>query len=79
MYKLAPGGGFQVLYNFCSLPNCADAAVPITLANDGNFYGVADTTFFRITPQGVWSAIGTLSQSVWRLSAQVQLRKKPFT
>lgn len=78
LYKLASSGGFQVLYNFCSLPNCADAAVPITLANDGNFYGVADTTYFRITPQGVWSAIGTLSQSVGLSVRLIQARDGNF-
>jgi len=64
MYKLTRTGSFQVLYNFCSLPSCLDAATPLVLSSDGNFYGVAYKTFFRITPQGVWSRIATLSQSL---------------
>jgi len=63
MYKLARTGQFQVLYNFCSLPACADGPGPITLAPDGNFYGVSGETFFRITPQGVWAQLGRLPQS----------------
>ncbi len=64
MYKLSRNGSFQVLHNFCSQPNCLDAAVPITLGSDGNFYGAAYSVFFRITPQGTWTQISTLSQNV---------------
>jgi uncharacterized repeat protein (TIGR03803 family) len=64
MYKLARTGSYQILYNFCSLPGCPDAPVSITLASDGNFYGAGYTTFFRITPQGRWTQISTLPQSV---------------
>jgi uncharacterized repeat protein (TIGR03803 family) len=62
VYKLARTGQFQLLYNFCSLPNCPDGPAPLTLANDGNFYGVSGTTFFRITTQGAWTQLGTLPQ-----------------
>ena len=64
MYRLARNGNFQIAYNFCSQPGCPDGPAAITLANDGNFYGAYLTTFFRITPQGVWTHIATLSQSV---------------
>jgi uncharacterized repeat protein (TIGR03803 family) len=60
MYKLARNGSFQVLYNFCSLANCPDGAGPLTLANDGNFYGGEFHTIYRITPQGTWSLVHAL-------------------
>ena len=62
-YKLARTGQFQILYNFCSVSGCPDGPAPLVLANDGNFYGASGTTFFRLTPQGVWSQIGTIDQS----------------
>ena len=64
MYKLARNGNFQILHHFCSLQNCLDQAAPIIQGTDGNFYGVVNTAFFRITPLGVWSQIGTLPQTV---------------
>ncbi len=42
VFKLSPTGVLTTLYNFCSLPNCADGFNPVTgliQANDGNFYG----------------------------------------
>jgi uncharacterized repeat protein (TIGR03803 family) len=57
-YKLSPSG-FEVLHNFCSLPNCADASAPIILGADGNFYGVVGQTVFRLTPSGAWSSFFT--------------------
>jgi len=59
-YKLARNGSFQLLYNFCSLSGCPDGPGPTTLANDGNFYGAAFHTIFRITPQGSWSLVHAL-------------------
>jgi uncharacterized repeat protein (TIGR03803 family) len=63
MYKLARNGSFQVLYNFCSLSGCPDGPGPLTLANDGNFYGGEFHTIFRITPQGTWSLVHALDPS----------------
>jgi uncharacterized repeat protein (TIGR03803 family) len=60
MYRLARNGSFQVLYNFCSLSGCPDGPGPLTLANDGNFYGAEFHTIFLITPQGTWSLIYAL-------------------
>jgi uncharacterized repeat protein (TIGR03803 family) len=60
-YKVTPGGGFKVLYNFCSLSGCPDGPGAIVLGNDGNFYGAEFHTIFRITPQGVWSLIYALN------------------
>ena len=44
VYKITPSGLITILYNFCSLPNCADGSEPeggpLVLGTDGNFYGV---------------------------------------
>jgi len=63
MYKLARNGSFQVLYNFCSLSGCPDGPGPLTLANDGNFYGGEFHSIYRITPQGNWSLLHALDPS----------------
>lgn len=60
MFRLTPSGAVQKVYDFCSLANCIDAGTPLTLGKDGNFYGLASTVFYRITPQGVWSQVATL-------------------
>ncbi len=60
MYRLARTGGFQVLYNFCSLPGCPDGPGPMVLATDGNFNGAGQNSIFRLTPQGVWSLVHAL-------------------
>ena len=39
MYQQLPKGTFKVVHNFCT-GNCTDIQGPITLASDGNFYGV---------------------------------------
>ncbi|MBV9760035.1 MAG: hypothetical protein JO340_05680 [Acidobacteriaceae bacterium] len=43
VYKLAPSGQETVLYNFCSLTNCADGENPGPVIRDsaGNLYGTA--------------------------------------
>ncbi len=64
MYKLSRTGVFQLLYNFCSRSGCPDAPAPLTLGSDGNFYGAANHSFFRITPAGVWSLISTIPSDV---------------
>jgi uncharacterized repeat protein (TIGR03803 family) len=61
-FEITPEGALTTLYTFCSLTNCADGAYPtsgLTLAKDGNFYGVTNDggtenygTFFKITPEG---------------------------
>jgi uncharacterized repeat protein (TIGR03803 family) len=46
VYKLNPAGNETVLYNFCSLNNCADGAHPaggVTPDSSGNFYGVTSS------------------------------------
>ncbi len=45
IYRMTPDGALTTLYNFCSLPNCADGATPyagLVQASDGNLYGVAE-------------------------------------
>jgi len=45
-FKITPNGTLTTLYNFCSLPNCADGEYPVggalALGTDGNFYGTTD-------------------------------------
>ena len=60
MFRLSPSGAVQKVYDFCSISNCTDAGAPLTLAKDGEFYGIASKTFFRISPQGVWTQVATL-------------------
>jgi uncharacterized repeat protein (TIGR03803 family) len=43
VFKVTSTGKLTTLYSFCSLPNCADGALPsssLLQATDGNFYGV---------------------------------------
>ena len=60
MYRLSRSGAFQVLYNFCSVSGCPDGPGPLTLANDGNFYGGEFHTIFELTPQGQWTPLHML-------------------
>jgi uncharacterized repeat protein (TIGR03803 family) len=43
VFELAPSGQETVLYNFCSLTNCADGEKPVGVVRDseGNLYGSA--------------------------------------
>jgi uncharacterized repeat protein (TIGR03803 family) len=59
-FQLTPSGVYTTLYNFCSLPNCADGQNPLGMLQgaDGNFYGAtagggAAGTVFQLTPGGV--------------------------
>lgn len=60
MFEVTPAGVFSTVYQFCSLPNCADApsSAGLTLAPNGNFYG-AGTTVFEITPAGKYTTLAT--------------------
>ena len=43
IFAITPSGSLSKLYDFCSQSNCADGAYPyagLTLASDGDFYGV---------------------------------------
>jgi len=66
IFEMTPGGNITAVYDFCSLPNCADGAQPVAgliLATNGNFYGTTFKgggcglpngcgTVFGITPAG---------------------------
>ena len=62
VFRITPSGTLTILYNFCSLTNCADGYGPqagLVQGLDGNFYGTAhwggidkDGTVFRMTPGG---------------------------
>ncbi len=67
VFQITPGGTLTTLYNFCSLPNCADGAFPSGLmqAADGNFYGTTGGggnssgrgTLFEITAGGILTTL----------------------
>ena len=46
VFKITPNGMLTTLYDFCSLPGCADGESPVggslVLATDGNFYGTTN-------------------------------------
>ena len=63
LFKMSLRGAFNVLYNFCSQPNCADGGLPNgpIQGTDGNLYGTTQVspnlhgrggTVFRLTPLG---------------------------
>jgi uncharacterized repeat protein (TIGR03803 family) len=63
VFKLDTSNNLSVLYNFCSLPNCADGQGPdfgLVRDDSGNLYGVTafggafgTGTVFELTPEGV--------------------------
>jgi uncharacterized repeat protein (TIGR03803 family) len=69
VFQVTPSGTLNPLYNFCSLPNCADGDGPIgglVQAADGNFYGTTNIggqylqgTIFRMSPSGNLDTIYT--------------------
>lgn len=56
---LGPGGwAFQVLYDFCSQPNCSDGGSPhvgVLLDNTGNLFGTAFNVFQMTPAPGGWT------------------------
>jgi uncharacterized repeat protein (TIGR03803 family) len=62
VFEMTPSGTLTTLYEFCSLPGCADGAVlfdALVQGTDGNFYGTTwgggggnGGTVFKITPSG---------------------------
>ncbi|HXW89888.1 MAG TPA: choice-of-anchor tandem repeat GloVer-containing protein [Terriglobales bacterium] len=60
VFKLTLGGTYSVLYNF-DLTHGGVPGNPLTLGNDGNFYGSAGGgccgVIFRVTPQGDYSVL----------------------
>jgi len=73
VYKVTPAGTLTTLYNFCSLPSCADGAQPyfgLTLGADGNLYGTTnvggtsnDGTIFKITLGGTLTTLHSFDGS----------------
>src|ERR1700727_2577293 len=43
IFRITPAGEITSIYNFCSLPNCADGQFTTSpiLGSDGNLYGVS--------------------------------------
>jgi uncharacterized repeat protein (TIGR03803 family) len=68
---MTPFGTVTTIYNFCSLPNCADGLLPTTplvQGTDGNLYGATsqfDTfpaTIFKITTSGKLTTLYTFCE-----------------
>lgn len=67
IYKIPSTGDRTVIYSFCSMPNCADGAVPLgslLLDKNANIYGTtqfggANTagTIFRLAPDGTYTVL----------------------
>jgi uncharacterized repeat protein (TIGR03803 family) len=70
IFKMTPTGVLTTLYSFCAQTGCADGGnpqAPLTLASDGNFYGVAYQggthnagTIFKVTPDGALTTLYSL-------------------
>jgi uncharacterized repeat protein (TIGR03803 family) len=76
VFKVTLSGQLTVLYNFCSLPACADGFGPVwslMQASDGNLYGntgefngttfVGDGTIFKVTTGGAFTNLYTFNGS----------------
>lgn len=75
VFKISTAGNFTVLYNLCSLPNCADGNAPsggLVEGTDGNFYGMNTNfgtaemgygTLYRITPAGSFTLLHTYNNT----------------
>ena len=67
VFKITPSGTLTTLYQFCSLPSCADGANPygyLVQGTDGNFYGTTiygganlNGTVFKITSTGTLTTL----------------------
>lgn len=67
VFEMTPSGKLTTLYDFCSLPGCADGAVlydALVEGTDGNFYGTTwaggtgnGGTIFKITPTGTLTTL----------------------
>jgi uncharacterized repeat protein (TIGR03803 family) len=62
VFKMTPAGRVTTLYDFCSLPDCADGLNPggLVQATDGNFYGATEPgngTLYQITAGGTLTTL----------------------
>jgi uncharacterized repeat protein (TIGR03803 family) len=55
IFKITPNGFFTLLYT-CDTP-CTELYPGLMLASDGNFYGTDSSGLYRITPNGVFTAL----------------------
>jgi uncharacterized repeat protein (TIGR03803 family) len=69
VFRITPGGDFTNLNSFAGVPG--QMRPPLTLATDGNFYGVAGNGVFRMTADGTMTTIG-FSPDVWPTTGLVQ-------
>ncbi len=63
VFRMERNYNFTVLYNFCSLSNCADGSAPQTLiqGSDGNFYGTTNGGGdINCNPTGFSAGCGTV-------------------
>jgi uncharacterized repeat protein (TIGR03803 family) len=82
LFRITPTGSYTLLHTFNSSFNGPLAEGPralgITLASDGNLYGTTVgrqtiiTTFFRLTPAGVFDVFFTFHYAQFPVSAPVQ-------
>lgn len=85
VYRITPDGTLTDLYNFCSLPACADGQGPesqLLLAANGLFYGTTfsggagqNGTFFQITEAGAERAIYSFCATNCSDGAKIRLQE----
>jgi uncharacterized repeat protein (TIGR03803 family) len=72
VFRLTPGGNLTTLYSFCSGNSCGAGPNPVIQGADGNFYGTAAYTIFKVTPQGAATTLATMGGSLgYGLSASL--------
>ena len=73
IFQISPSGTATTIYNFCSLPSCADGGQPVAgliQASDGNLYGTTSNagvsaivggggTVFKVTLTGTFTLLHT--------------------
>jgi uncharacterized repeat protein (TIGR03803 family) len=73
VFKITPKGEFSIVYNFCSLSDCADGGQPTWLIQgfDGNFYGTTGLagsggggTVFQLTSAGVLNTLHSFTSAL---------------
>jgi uncharacterized repeat protein (TIGR03803 family) len=60
IYKITLGGMLTTVHSFCSQSGCPDGSYPtgpLVQASDGNLYGAALTTLFKLSPNDVLTTI----------------------